>query len=56
MSSFVKAIASAPIFVEISSKFGYFGVPRNIMCSKKCAKPVTPGSTSSREPVRTIDQ
>jgi hypothetical protein len=26
------------------------------MCSKKCAKPVTPGSTSSREPVRTTDQ
>src|SRR6185295_1570868 len=26
------------------------------MCSKKCAKPERPGSYSSREPVRTIDQ
>src|SRR5688572_21091488 len=26
------------------------------MCSKKCAKPVRPGSYSSREPVRTIVQ
>ena len=26
------------------------------MCSKKCAKPVRPGSNSSREPVRTIVQ
>src|SRR5881394_3258456 len=26
------------------------------MCSKKCAKPEWPGSYSSREPVRTIDQ
>ena len=26
------------------------------MCSKKCAKPVRPRSTSSRDPVRTIDQ
>ena len=29
------------------------GVPRNIMCSKKCAKPDLPGSTSLREPVCT---
>ena len=29
------------------------GVPRNIMCSKKCAKPDLPGSTSLREPVST---
>ena len=26
------------------------------MCSKKCAKPERPGSYSSRDPVRTIDQ
>ena len=32
---------------------GYFFVPRNIMCSKKWAKPDLPGSTSSRLPVRT---
>ena len=31
----------------------YFSVPRNIMCSKKWANPLWPGSTSSREPVRT---
>ena len=35
---------------------GYFSLPRNIMCSKKWANPVTPFSTSSRLPVRTIDQ
>src|SRR5215211_8031463 len=32
---------------------GYAFVPRNIMCSKKCAKPDLPGSTSLREPVCT---
>jgi len=30
---------------------GVFGVPRNIRCSKKCAKPDLPGSISLREPV-----
>ena len=32
---------------------GYAFVPRNIMCSKKWAKPDLPGSTSFREPVFT---
>src|SRR5512140_314806 len=32
---------------------GYCSVPRNIMCSKKWAKPLFPGSTSLREPVWT---
>src|SRR5438552_7096230 len=32
---------------------GYAFVPRNIMCSKKWAKPDLPGSTSLREPVCT---
>src|SRR2546427_1317745 len=32
---------------------GYSLVPRNIMCSKKWAKPDFPGSTSLREPVCT---
>ena len=32
---------------------GYVFVPRNIMCSKKWAKPDLPGSTSLREPVCT---
>jgi hypothetical protein len=31
----------------------YFFVPRNIMCSKKCANPDLPGSISLREPVWT---
>ena len=31
----------------------YLGVPRNIKCSNRCAKPVCPGSTSLREPVCT---
>jgi hypothetical protein len=56
MSRLVNAFASAPMPVVILSNSGCFSVPRNIMCSKKCAKPVTPGSTSSRLPVRTIDQ
>jgi hypothetical protein len=29
------------------------GVPRNIRCSKKCAKPDLPGSTSLRDPAWT---
>src|SRR5439155_2442249 len=32
---------------------GVRGVPRNIKCSKKCAKPDFPGSTSLREPACT---
>src|SRR5436190_18999191 len=32
---------------------GVFAVPRNMRCSKKCAKPDLPGSTSLREPVCT---
>src|SRR3954469_22909630 len=32
---------------------GFAGVPRNIRCSKKCAKPDLPGSTSLRDPVWT---
>jgi hypothetical protein len=32
---------------------GVFGVPRNMRCSKKCANPDLPGSTSLREPVWT---
>src|SRR4249920_2594522 len=32
---------------------GFAGVPRNIRCSKKWAKPDLPGSTSLREPVWT---
>ena len=41
--------------VTIASYFsgGYAFVPRNIMCSKKWAKPDLPGSTSLREPVCT---
>ena len=34
---------------------GNASVPWNIMCSKKCAKPDLPGSTSLRLPVRTIE-
>ncbi len=45
----------APARVTIAWYFsgGYAFVPRNIMCSKKCAKPDLPGSTSFREPVWT---
>ena len=45
----------APRLVTMRSRTGpgYFFVPRNIMCSKKWAKPDRPGSTSSRLPVRT---
>src|SRR3954471_22345371 len=32
---------------------GFAGVPRNIRCSKKCANPDLPGSTSLRDPVWT---
>jgi len=58
MSSDVNALASAPMPLTMWSYAlpGSFSVPRNIMCSKKCAKPVTPCSISSRDPVRTTDQ
>jgi hypothetical protein len=54
-SSVVKAFESAPIAFRASlyAACGNFSVPRNIMCSKKWAKPLWPGSTSWREPVRT---
>jgi hypothetical protein len=58
MSSDVNAFVSAPMPLTMRSYAlpGSFSVPRNIMCSKKCAKPVTPSSTSSRDPVRTTVQ
>jgi hypothetical protein len=54
-SSEVKALDSAPIFLSRAWNCSpeYFSVPRNIMCSKKWAKPLCPASISSREPVRT---
>ena len=54
----MKAFSSAPSFCKILLYFsvGYFGVPRNIMCSKKWAKPDLPSSTSLRDPVRTTVQ
>src|SRR5207244_3213278 len=54
-SSEVLAFARAPAFVTTSLYFsgGYAGVPRDIMCSKKWAKPDFPGSISLRDPVCT---
>ena len=54
-SSDVLALSRAPALDMISRYFsgGVSGVPRNITCSKKCAKPDFPGSTSLREPVCT---
>src|SRR6185436_1638902 len=53
MSSEVYAFCRAPALVMIAlyTSGGYAFVPRNIMCSKKCAKPDLPGSTSLRDPV-----
>jgi len=45
--------AAPPPATSLYASAGYFSVPRNIMCSKKCANPESPGSTSFREPART---
>ena len=57
MSSDVKAFESAPMALIAALYFsvGNWAVPRNIMCSKKCANPDLPGSTSLRLPVRTME-
>ena len=54
-SSLVYALRAAPSFLNNAacSAAERFLVPRNIMCSKKCAKPDLPSSTSLREPVAT---
>ena len=54
-SSPVLAFSRAPALTMISWYFsgGVAGVPRNIRCSKKCANPDLPGSTSLRDPVCT---
>ena len=51
------AFESAPIslMTALYASCEYLSVPRNIMCSKKCAKPDLPGSTSLRLPVRTTE-
>ncbi len=53
----MNAFESAPIALMASlySSCEYRSVPRNIMCSKKWAKPDLPGSTSLRLPVRTTE-
>ena len=47
----------AHLLDDVVVRLGAVGasVPRNIMCSKKWAKPVLPGSTSLRQPVRTTE-
>ncbi len=55
-SSLVKAFSDeAQLASTLPARLpsGHFGVPLNITCSKKWAKPVWPGSTSLREPTRT---
>jgi hypothetical protein len=54
-SSLVEAFDDAPILFSASLYFaaGNFSVPRNMRCSKRCANPVWPGSTSLRDPVCT---
>jgi hypothetical protein len=54
-SSLVKAFWAAPVSwrVWFQRDLGTVSVPRNIMCSKKCAKPDFPASTSLRLPVHT---
>ena len=51
----VEAFDAAPMRLSVWLYFseGYFRVPRNMRCSKRCAKPLLPGSTSLREPVLT---
>ena len=51
------AFESAPISLMTAVYLSavYFSLPRNIRCSKKCAKPDLPGSTSLRLPVRTTE-
>ena len=51
----VNAFEAAPMRRSVSLYFscGYVLVPLNIRCSKRCAKPVCPGSTSLRDPVCT---
>jgi hypothetical protein len=39
--------------ISVNFSGEYFGVPRNMTCSKKCANPLFPGSTSLRDPVWT---
>src|SRR6266850_4567935 len=55
MSLLVKALVSRPavVIVRPQSSCEWFLVPRNIMCSKKWANPLLPGSGSLRLPTRT---
>ena len=54
MSSLVNALVSSPrrVMVLVYCSAECCLVPRNIMCSKKCANPERPFSTSLRLPTR----